>query len=747
MMMIASMGGLLAIAVPSGHAQSSTATPTASGSTATPTPDPQVSDGGRLPFSWLGMGEEVMRGPYGSVDRVFAVPADWELTEGAELRLNIKVFPGSEGASLVAETPVVLGGEMEISFNDVVLSHLLLDQAGEQNLTLKVPPEALVPSRSDGRHEFNLAFDSNLGCEVIQQPTVVVHSTSELILPHRSKSPPVDLTRWPYPIYQASFRPDWAAVVVPDQPTARELQAALAVVTGFGKSTSGDLNLEFVTAGQLTEEMQRTHHLIFVGKPAGWPALDEVELAAPLKGSGFDVPGAQENDGILQMAISPWNPARVVLVVGGATDASVIKAGQAVSAGAIRTSRRPDLAVVADIQPSASDSEFVPTDRTFTGLGYDNRAVQRSGSSTLSYFFYVPVGQGAAEGAYVDLVFNHSALINYDRSSLVITLNNEPIGSTRLSDATTTLTAQRIPIPPVFVRPGLNRLALQTNLVDRGGCTDSRQQDVWLAVSSDSLIHLPLAPAAQAEVTGRYDLSQYPAPFSFSPTLDKVAFVLPDRDLPVWRTAAQIVYHLGDTINVPLFNALVVFDNAIPEEVRQTHDLFVIGRPQELSLVSELAYALPAPFEPGGQVATERGSTVVYRLPPDASVSYLELLTAPWNEERTILAVLGNSDESLQWAANALTISSLRARLSGNYAVVNGEQIIAADTRLLPSTTSLVATAVPGGVVDTTPVTTEQPAIKRPAWLLPVLGVSIALMVLVVGIAIFNVWQAQNVRH
>lgn len=739
------VAGWLVSAVPAGHAQSNGATPTpgAPQGTVTPTPGQAASSDNEevLLFSQLGLSDETMRGPFASIRHAFAVPADWELTAGAQLQLDFEVFPGSDSASVASGTSLVLGGDMNVSFNGVQLSQLLLNRAGEQSLTLDIPAAALIPSRSDGRHEFSLVFDSNLGCEVIQQPAVVLHNTSLLVLPHRSVLPPVDLSRLPYPIYQASFQPDLAAVVIPDRPTPGELQAALAVMTGFGKTTSGGMTLDLVPVSEVTDDLRRARHLILVGKPGGLPLLSEVKLPVLAQTAGFEIPGAAEEDGILQMAISPWNVARVVLVVSGNTDSGVVKAGQAISAGNIRVSGRPDLSVVAEVHAS-TPSEFVPVDRTFASLGYDNRTV-RSASTSSTYFFDVPVQQGVQEGAYVDLIYNHSALLNYDRSALIINLNDQPIGSARLSDETTVLTTRRIPIPPSLVRAGVNRLSLQTTLESRDACADSRQQNVWLIFSADSLVHLPSTPV-QADGIRRYDLSQYPAPFTFSPTLDKMAFVLPDHDPAAWRAAAQVVFNLGDLINVPLFDALVVFGDAIPEEVRQARDLLVVGRPHELPLVAELGDALPAPFEAASDVATERGSTVVYRLPAGVSVGYLQLLPAPWNQEHVILVVLGNSDESLQWVANALTISRLQSRLSGNYVVVNGEQIVAADTRLLPPTVNLVATAVPGGAVETIPVVVDQPIIKRPAWLLPVLGISIALMVLVIGLALVNAWQARR---
>src|SRR5205823_3209394 len=120
---------------------------------------------------------------------------------------------------------------------------------------------------------------------------------------------------------------------------------------------------------------------------------------------------------------------------------------------------------------------------------------------------------------------------------------------------------------------------------------------------------------------------------------------------------------------------------AVPEQVRKERDLLLVGRPSALPLVNELGSALPAPFTPGSAVASEPDATVAYQTPQDASLGYLELLAAPWSGERTVLAVLGSTDEGLRWAGAALTTPKLRGALTGNLAVISGDQINSRDTR------------------------------------------------------------------
>jgi hypothetical protein len=79
-------------------------------------------------------------------------------------------------------------------------------------------------------------------------------------------------------------------IVVPDQPTAGELQAAMSVAAGFGMMTGGDLLLNLVPLGELTEEARVGNHLIFVGKPTGFPDLAQVDLLLGLLPEGLTFP-------------------------------------------------------------------------------------------------------------------------------------------------------------------------------------------------------------------------------------------------------------------------------------------------------------------------------------------------------------------------------------------------------------------------------------------------------------------------
>jgi len=538
----------------------------------------------------------------------------------------------------------------------------------------------------------------------------------------QDNNPPVpavstDLRLLPIPIYQPNLTiPGAAALVVPDAPTADEMKAALIVAAGFGRMSNGELALSFLTASQFSVPVWANQDLIFVGKPSAFPMLAQASLPAPGTDAGYTLSEMQPEDGILQMAVSPWDNTHIVLVVGGNTDAGVIKAAQALSTGDIQTGSNPSLAIVAGERPGGSTvagggGSLIPpsTDRTFRDIGYERKFVTGS-QSQVDFQFDIPPGYYVGEGSYLDLVFSNSTLLDYTSSILEVYLNDQYISCTRCSDGTTKSGTLRISISPSYFVSGTNFITILVNLSPLAGAVEG--SFVGVRIEPESLIHVPLEPATIPS-SDLQNLDNYPYPFINDPALSNVMFILAQQDLTAWEVAVQIAFNLGRSANGAPFNLVIAYDGQIPEEVRRNHDLIIIGLPMELAIITELRNALPAPFEEGSNVALLTNLPVEYRLPEGVELGYLELLNAPWDSARTILAVLGNATGGVQQAGDALTSPGLRSTIEGDFALINGETISSTDTRTGSVIKSVVSGTAPPPSVEA--LSTEMAQVQPPS--------------------------------
>jgi hypothetical protein len=147
--------------------------------------------------------------------------------------------------------------------------------------------------------------------------------------------------------------------------------------------------------------------------------------------------------------------------------------------------------------------------------------------------------------------------------------------------------------------------------------------------------------------------------------------------------------------------------------------------------------SLPAPFEAGSDVAVVKNPQVSYRLGASTPIGYLELLRSPWNKDRVVLAVLGNSVQGINQASDAILVPAQRSHLMGDFSLITDTQIISVDTRLGVSQAANTTSTTPGPITEQ-PLKIENFPIAQPGWILPVLLAAIVLMLLTVVIVIIS---------
>jgi hypothetical protein len=535
-------------------------------------------------------------------------------------------------------------------------------------------------------------------------------------------------------------------VVVPDKPTVAEMAAALTVSAGLSNLSGNSLLLDLTTVSKLTADQQNANHIILVGKASSLSILKQLDLPSPLDSNNqFEISGGKPDDGVIQMINSPWSNSHVILVVSGNSDVGVGKAAQAISTGRIQPNRVSNLAVIDKVEITAASATQVG-DRTLAEMGYGNVLFQRRGANVTSYTFNIPPGFTLAPGAYFDLVYGNSALLNFNRSAIVVQLNNRPIGSIRMSEASASLATNtaRISIPVSAIIQGRNVLQIVTTLWPTDDCTPSGlNQGLWINVWPESLLHLPLFPTAITPIVTQKDLGNYLPAFINNPLLSETAFILPGNNLESWRSAIQFAAYLGNEANGSITDLSVFYGDAVPEAERSKYNYLVIGRPSEMPILREMNTDLPAPFLENSDIPLTSNFQITYRIPPETPMGFIEIMPSSWNPKNVILAVLGNTTEGVNWATAALLDPTLNSSLAGNFALVNNRQILTTDTRTVAVVPGIVATPAPGETAlpaARTPIPVQIPA-TQPDWILPVLGVTVVLILLILAIVLIGSWS------
>jgi hypothetical protein len=342
--------------------------------------------------------------------------------------------------------------------------------------------------------------------------------------------------------------------------------------------------------------------------------------------------------------------------------------------------------------------------------------------------------------AYLEVAFGHSALLDYNTSGIVVLLNNQPIGSARFDgvSAGQAMNRIRVAIPPSVAKPGDNRIEIRANLEPLDNCTNPNLGGIWAVIWPDSRLHLPFT-SAQFNTQLSLDLSAYPAPMVFDSTLGTTAVVFQRNDLESWRTFIRVASYLGDQSNGSITKLGVFFDDELSGVDLNQYNLIVVGRPSQLAIMDELNATLPVPFEKGSDITQGKFLQVTYQIPPEIPIGYVELMPSPWNKEKVLIAAFGNTATGVNWGISALVDSSLRSQLAGDFAVINNTRIQTVDTNL--AVPIYIPTVMPNGQPgqpSPSPADIDFTSeVNRPGWILPALGVSALLTLILIGFVIY----------
>ena len=242
-----------------------------------------------------------------------------------------------------------------------------------------------------------------------------------------------------------------------------------------------------------------------------------------------------------------------------------------------------------------------------------------------------------------------------------MSLNGETISSVTFTDELTNLKVLRIEIPTGILRFGENQLRVEADLLPITDCDYAGFAKYFVTILDETLIHIPVAPTPDSTAQIPLDLKMLPGIFLTHTNLDNLVFVLPEANPSSWSVASQIALELGND-GLPLIpEMLAYFGSEVPPEIAENHSLIFVGRSSELPLLAEINDELPAPFNFESDTASEEQMQVVYRIPPDVSIGYLELLPSPFNQSEAMLVVSGNTDEGVSLAGSTLIDSKLKS--------------------------------------------------------------------------------------
>ncbi len=272
-----------------------------------------------VPLARLGYADATLRGR--AVSAEFFVPGPGEFPVAGEHWLDLDYQP----SSLLAP-----GSVMTVWWNGLPLADRSLAglPGGRARESISVPAERI--SREVNRLQVQATLRLTTGeCPDDDQGMhLTVFSTTQVRYSYAGRAPfarPVapDLGQFPAPFFVPnSGQAPPVRLVLPAAPSSAETTAALRIAARLGNAAAArGIDLSVLHEGRWRAADLDSAHLIFVGAAGTLPSLDALAAAAGVQrsagGAFLDPAGvaAMADTGVLFAVQSPWNPARLALVV------------------------------------------------------------------------------------------------------------------------------------------------------------------------------------------------------------------------------------------------------------------------------------------------------------------------------------------------------------------------------------------------------------------------------------------------
>jgi hypothetical protein len=670
----------------------------------------------------------------------FNIPAGLRFLPGGVLELQYDLVLSGADASNILNGQNPYGGSLVISYNEVIVGNVPLDSIGTHSVRVPIPPAALISKETDGSQLLSISLNAQFSCLYDLRAFVTIKPTSFFDFPYETSPLALDLAKFPAPFYtQNSFLPEQTLLVIPDSLDAAELQAAMDVMAGLGGIIGGTYGIQMVNVAQLARLDLSLYHLIFVGTPAHFGSLAEIAFPLPVSEGQFTgLPDDASEDGVIQLALSPWNPNKAILHVGGNSGSAVLKAAQALGSGNVLAFDNPALTYVSNVQTLVDSISTIP-EFTLQNLGYTTKTLTGVGVTSTQYSFFLSQEQVSTKEGYLDLVYYHSGLLDFGSASVSLEMNNQVFASVAFGKESQQVSTLQIKLPPGVLKYGENVLAVvavmpQYTQSVNPACDHTGMSNPWLTISDQTKIHIPPATEPVSDKTLRNDMRLFIDHLSDDKNLAGVALILPSNNQAAWDIAAQFAYTLGDSANPVIPDLTVAFADDVSQEIKNTKTLILLGLPNELPLLIEFNDLLPAPFDFSTNLANQRNMQISFRIPSNADVGYLQLLTSPYNPEKAIFVISGSSSKGLEQAGSALLVSSLLSQLGGVFAVTNGVQIAIGSNASPVQIDTAIEGAVPVTATPLPDAVSQTPEEVRPTWPVPVIVVTSLIILAILGV-------------
>lgn len=440
------------------------------------------------------------------------------------------------------------------------------------------------------------------------------------------------------------------AILVPDNTSGKELQAATMILSGYKKI--GKRNTEIIPINQLSSANDRKkNYLIIVAMYNRLPAeyqkqIDEKTIV---------------NDALLKVFTTQQQQ---VLVVTSKNKEALLTAGKFIANSELMKQVEEPEKVISEKMdvdtlhiPAEQAIQFTETGDQLQGEGYQSR----------DYFVPLPSNRSIAYNSQIHLEYRHSENLDFEHSLVTVLINGIPIGSKKLSLEKASGDELTLKVPnDIDVSGDFNvTVSFDLEMKNQKESTGDSQAP-WAFITDKSIMALL--------TNDRTDLlfETYPFPFLKDGTYNQVGVVLPKKMNDYYYRALSNVFNLLGTYtqdNTGEITYITDGEKSSPAFLKASN-LIVIGSYQDNTLLPELNKELYFNYNDQGT-----GFLSNEKMPIESGygkrIGSAQLISSPYEDSKGILAITGAQPESIYLASKELATWQSVSSHSGDAFIVD----------------------------------------------------------------------------
>jgi len=565
--------------------------------------------------------------------------------------------------NLVYKTPVISEYEhstITVYLNDTPVKSFWIDEGTSGSKSLRIP---LDKSRlRTGFNEvkfltYHRLTDDLCEDDVNQANWVLLEKGTYVHIEYEELPDVSNLSDFPYPFIKESRDvPVDFVLTLPSEPTEAETSAAIILAAYAGKTNRyKNVNL---SVESFNEADKTNNNLIHI--------CNSIEIPKSLKGQfSEDEIEKMKSTAIIKKLVSPFNSEKRIIVVASENDKALLKAVKALSISDMVEQMENESEWIREDKDlkkiEEKDTEFVELKE----LGYGDilfRGAKR-GSATVSV--EVPQTWKLKEDAKILVKFRYSDIVDCDKSSLSIFMNDVPAGSKQFDEINNNDDTCVLKIPKEVIDDKFLMIRFEMSIMpEEYDCkAASYDKNLWGYISNETVIYL------SHQKKESYSFDEYPAPFIERKKANDLVFVMPDSiGTDYIQNDCNIMAFMGHEIEeIEKMELVKAVDFGSFE---QNGNMIVIGTPESNSMIKELNEKYNISYE-NDWLEFEDFKEIKLLDYFRKNVGTLQIIESPYNSEKMILIVSGPNEKTVEHAVKFLTTFELFEKLYGNTAFIS----------------------------------------------------------------------------